>query len=121
MTYQGAERRKENLNMEGRVAVLESQVTELKEDKTGLDGDIKSLTTQINALNIQIPGLINGINNLTIRIDSHEANAGTRSKEVEKHKIQCGNISTNVRNLWVVVGFIFTIIGILIVLIFRIK
>lgn len=121
MTYQGTERRKENIIMQEDIAVMKVKIASLEVDKSELDDDLKTLTTQINALNMQIPGLTNSIQNLTIRIDSHEANAGARGKEVEKHKIQCGNISTNVRNLWVVVGFIFTIIGILIMLMFKIK
>ena len=102
--------------MEGRLAVLESQILDLKESKNELDNDLKALTCQINSLNVQLPTLINSINSLENRIVLHEQNAQSRGDEIEKHKIKCGTIYANVRNIWYVIGFIFTIIVALIVL-----
>mgnify|MGYP001564505069 CR=1 FL=1 len=119
--YSGVERRRDCLNMEGRLAVLESQILDLKEGKNELDNDLKALTSQINSLNVQLPTLINSINSLESRIILHEGNAQSRGEEIEKHKIKCGTIYANVRNIWAVIGFIFAIIGVLIAIMFKMK
>ena len=115
--YRGIERRRENLNLDSRLAVIEEQILDLKEGKDTLAIADKELTEKINILNIQIPRLTDSIKSLTTRIDNHEANAEIRSLATTEHKLKCGETAVKATIALWLIGIVFTLIGVL----FKIK
>ena len=115
--YRGIERRRENLNVDSRLAVIEEQILALKEGKDILVTADKELTEKINILNIQIPRLTDSIKTLTDRIDLHEANAEIRSLATTEHKLKCSETAVKATIALWLIGIVFTLIGVL----FKIK
>ena len=97
--------------MDSRIAVIEEQILALKEGKDGLVSADKELTDKINILNIKIPQLTESIKNLTDRINNHEANAESRSKDLVGHKLRCGETATKATIALWLIGIIFALIG----------
>ena len=115
--YKGIERRRDNLNIDSRLAVVEEQILGLKEGKDTLAIADKELTEKINILNIQIPRLTDSIKILTNRIDLHEANAESRGKDTINHKLKCGETAVKATIALWLIGIIFALVGVL----FKIK
>lgn len=99
--YNGQERRKDYINMDGRLIEAEEK--------------IDSLTTQITILCTELPYLKSAIESLTKQIKSHEDNAAVRSTSITLCRDERIKATESIKWLWVffslfTVGLLFALL-----------
>ena len=101
--YQGTERRKENLLMQERLAVLEEKSEKLEQNINHLDSEFKIARDSIISFSNKIPDLVKAIENLTEELKEHKKSftedLNATKEDATKHKKECYDIDNRLEDL----------------------
>lgn len=96
--YKGTERRKENIFMQERIAVLEEKSEKIEKHIEILDIEFKQSRESIIEFSNKIPALVKALENLTEELKEHKKNLSDELKrsqeETKKHKDECKDIDS---------------------------
>lgn len=96
--YLGIERRKENIFMQERIAVLEEKTNKVEKNIDELSNEFKTSRDSIISFSNKIPELVRVIENLTQELKEHKTTLteeiDANKKDAESHREECRGINT---------------------------